>query len=405
MLLTRRSLLAGSSALALTALFDEHSLLAQERTPQRVLVCLFLRGAVDGLSVCVPYQERAYYAERSSIAIVAPGRAENAALDLDGQFGLHPRLASLEPAFRARELAFVHAVGLARATRSHFDAQDDMESGEPGQTNAPDGWLARALALETAHSLERSVAFGPRLPRALSGAAPSLLVNKLESFDLRGPSRSRALLRDGFERLYASAPDLLGQGGSSALSAARALQSLEPARYVPDNGAIYPPQAQRLRDAAQLIKSNLGARVVWLDVPGWDTHAGQGGADGALGKRLDELGRSLAAFRADLGERFSDVTVLTMTEFGRTVAQNGTGGTDHGHGGLMMVFGGQVAGGRVVGKWPGLEPEQRFEGRDLAVTTDCRDLFAEVSQHALGVRDFSRVFPGHVPSFPGVMRA
>jgi uncharacterized protein (DUF1501 family) len=148
----------------------------------------------------------------------------------------------------------------------------------------------------------------------------------------------------------------------------------------------------------------LGVRVVWLDVPGWDTHAGQGGADGALGKRLDELGRSLAAFRADLGERFNDVTVLTMTEFGRTVAQNGTGGTDHGHGGLMMVLGGQVAGGRVIGSWPGLEPEQRFEGRDLAVTTDFRDLFAEVSRHALGVRDFSRVFPGHVPSFPGVMR-
>jgi uncharacterized protein (DUF1501 family) len=404
MLLTRRSLLVGSSALALTALLDERSLLGQERASERVLVCLFLRGAVDGLSVCVPYQERAYYAERSSIAIAAPGRAENAALDLDGQFGLHPRLGSLEPAYRARELAIVHAVGLTRATRSHFDAQDDMESGQPGEANAADGWLARALALEATHSLEQSVALGPRLPRALSGAAPSLLVNKLERFDLRGPSRSRALLREGFERLYASAPDLVGQAGRCALSATRAIQSLEPARYVPANGAIYPPQGQRLRDAAQLIKSNLGVRVVWLDVPGWDTHAGQGGADGALGKRLDELGRSLAAFRADLGERFNDVTVLTMTEFGRTVAQNGTGGTDHGHGGLMMVLGGQVAGGRVIGSWPGLEPEQRFEGRDLAVTTDFRDLFAEVSRHALGVRDFSRVFPGHVPSFPGVMR-
>jgi uncharacterized protein (DUF1501 family) len=174
---------------------------------------------------------------------------------------------------------------------------------------------------------------------------------------------------------------------------------------VPENGAEYPQQGLRLRDAAQLIKSNLGVEVVWLDIAGWDTHAGQGGAAGTLAKRLDELARSLAAFRADLGERFADVTVLTMTEFGRTVAQNGTGGTDHGHGSLMMVLGGGVAGGQVAGKWPGLEPEQRFEGRDLAVTTDFRDLFAEVCAHSLGARDFSRIFPSYTPRFPGVMRA
>ncbi len=401
----RRDLLAGLSLSALGALFHARPAHAAENAAQPVLVCVFMRGAADGLSLVVPYGERAYYAERSAIAIAPPGSGDGAALDLDGQFGLHPRLAALLPAYRARELAFVHAVGLPGGTRSHFDAQDDMESGEPGRSSSPDGWLGRALALQPAHSLEQSVALGPRLPRALSSAAPSLLLKNLASFDLHGPGRTRPLLRRGFERLYASSPDALGQGGSAALAATLNIQRLEPKRYVPENGADYPEQGSRFSDAAQLIKSNLGVRVVWLDIGGWDTHAGQGGADGTLAKRLDELGRSLAAFRADLGERFSNVTVLTMTEFGRTVAQNGTGGTDHGHGSLMMVLGGGVAGGRVVGKWPGLEPEQRFEGRDLAVTTDFRDLFAEVSARSLSIPDLSRVFPSYTPSFPGVMRA
>lgn len=403
MTLSRRELLTWSSLSALTAFLGPRPARAEDAAREPTLVCLFMRGAVDGLSLVVPYQERAYYASRSTIALGRPGTGPDSALDLDGQFALHPRLAPLLPAYRAQELAFVHAVGLPRPNRSHFDAQDEMESGEVSGGNA-DGWLARALALEPSHSLERSLALGSNLPRALSGEASSLLLNSLASFDLHGPRGSQKLLRRGFERLYGAANDAAGQGGSAALSATKSIQALEPKQYQPENGAIYPQQGARLRDAAQLIKSNLGVRVIWLDVGGWDTHAGQGGADGTLGKRLDQLARSLAAFRADLGERFQQVTVLTMTEFGRTVAQNGTGGTDHGHGSLMMVLGGGVAGGRVAGKWPGLEPEQRSDGRDLAVTTDFRDLFAEVSGHSLGVRDFSRVFPGHLPAPVGVMR-
>ena len=405
LVIARRDLLAGLSLSALGALFDARLARAAESAAEPVLVCVFMRGAVDGLSLVVPYTERAYYAERSTIAIAAPGSGEGAALDLDGQFGIPPQLAPLLPAYRARELAFVHAVGLPRGTRSHFDAQDDMESGEPRRTIGSDGRLCRALALHPAHSLEQSVALGPRLPRALSGSAPSLLLKNLASFDLHGSGRTRPLIRRGFERLYASSLDAVGQGGSAALAATLNIQRLEPKRYVPENGADYPEQGSRFRDAAQLIKSSLGVRVVWLDIGGWDTHAGQGGAEGTLAKRLAELARSLAAFRADLGERFANVTVLTMTEFGRTVAQNGTGGTDHGHGSVMMVLGGGVAGGRVVGKWPGLEPEQRFEGRDLAVTTDFRDLFAEVSARSLNITDLSSVFPSYAPSFPGVMRA
>jgi len=403
MTLSRRELITYGSLTALTAFLRSHSVRAAEAAPERVLVCLFLRGAVDGLSLVVPYQERGYYAARSTIALARPGSGDDAALDLDGQFALHPRLAPLLPAFQAKDLAFVHAVGLPNANRSHFDAQDEMESGQPNASNA-DGWLARALSLEPAHSLERSVALGSNLPRALAGGASSLLLNSLASFDLHGPQASRPLVRRGFERLYSAAKDAAGREGSAALTATRTIQALEPRQYRPENGADYPQAGARLRDAAQLIKSNLGVRVIWLDIGGWDTHAGQGGADGSLAKRLDPLSRSLAAFRADLGSRFEHVTVLAMTEFGRTIAQNGTAGTDHGHGALMMVLGGAVAGGRVVGKWPGLEPEQRFEGRDLAVTTDFRDLFAEVSAHSLGVRDFSSVFPGHVPDFPRVMR-
>ena len=404
LVIARRDLLAGLSLSALGALFETRPARAADSAAEPVLVCVFMRGAADGLSLVVPYGERAYYAERSAIAIAPPGSGEGAALELDGQFGLHPRLAPLLPAYRAHELAFVHAVGLPRGTRSHFDAQDDMESGEPGSSNAADGWLGRALAQRPAHSLEQSVALGPRLPRALSGLAPSLLLKNLASFDLHGPGRSRPLLRHGFERLHASSPDALGQGGARHWPRRSTFSASEPKRYVPDNGADYPQQGLRFRDAAQLIKSNLGVRVVWLDIGGWDTHAGQGGATGTLANRLDQLARSLAAFRADLGERFSNVTVLTMTEFGRTVAQNGTGGTDHGHGSVMMVLGGAVAGGRVLGKWPGLEPEQRFEGRDLAVTTDFRDLFAEVSAHSLSIADLSSVFPSYTPAFPGVMR-
>jgi uncharacterized protein (DUF1501 family) len=336
--------------------------------------------------------------------ISPPGQGEGAALDLDGQFGLHPRLAPLLPLYRARELAFVHAVGLPHGTRSHFDAQDEMELAAADPHAAAEGWLSRALLQLPPGGIERTIVLGDHVPRALSGGGGALLVRSLQGFDLHGPSQLREAVRRGFERLYADSSDALAQGGRDALHATSLLQSLEPKAYQPKNGAIYPDKYKHLRDAAQLIKSSLGVQVIWIDAGGWDTHAGQGGAEGSLAKKLDELARALGAFRSDLDAELARVTLVTMTEFGRTVAQNGTGGTDHGHGSLMMVMGGGVAGGRVAGQWPGLSPEQRFEGRDLAVTTDYRDVLAELCAGRLDVPNLARVFPGYAPRPLGLLR-
>ncbi|HEY2407814.1 MAG TPA: DUF1501 domain-containing protein [Polyangiaceae bacterium] len=402
----RRTLFRMGTASAWSLMALSRAAQAEPRpADRRVLVCVFMRGAVDGLSMVVPYAEPSYYRDRSSIAIQRPGKGDGAALDLDGRFALNPRLAALLPIYRAKELAVVHAVGLPTGTRSHFDAQDEMEIAGPDVHTAAEGWLSRALGELPRGGLERSIALGDHVPRALSGTSGALLVRNLEGFDLHGPGRMRDAMHRGFERLYGESRDALGQGGRDALYATRMLQALDPKSYQPKNGANYPDKYKHLRDAAQLIKSNLDVQVVWLDAGGWDTHAGQGGADGSLGKKLEELGRALAAFRADLDADFGRVTLVTMTEFGRTVAENGTGGTDHGHGSLMMVMGGAVNGGQVAGRWPGLEPEQRFEERDLAVTTDYRDVLGEVSTHCLGVSNFTHTFPGYTPNFLGVVRS
>jgi uncharacterized protein (DUF1501 family) len=402
--LSRRALL-GTSLGGLGLLWLDPELAYAERLPgRRVLVCVFQRGALDGLSAVVPYADDHYYRERTQIAIPRPGTGDGAALKLDDQFGLHPSLGPLLPAYRAKELAFVHAVGPTTATRSHFDAQDNMESGGGELTSHADGWLNRCLALQTSPTLQRAVAISGQLPRALSGPENTLALRNLQSFDVRVRTGIRHELRAGFEELYRAGDDRASKGGRQALEVTRTIQSLDPKGYKPEHGARYAKGWNALRDAAQLIKAEIGVELVWLDVGGWDTHTAQAGPKGRLPRALAPMAESLAAFRADLGAHFAHVTVLTMSEFGRTVAQNGSGGTDHGHGTAMMVLGGAVNGGRVVTRWPGLSPEQRFEGRDLAVTTDFRDLFAEVAAHQFGVTSFENIFPDHAPEFVGVMR-
>lgn len=402
---TSRRALLGSSLGALGLLWLDAGPARAERLPgRRVLVCVFQRGALDGLNAVVPYTDPHYYRERPNIAIPPPGSGRGAARDLDGQFGLHPSLAPLLPAYRAGELAIVHAIGPSTGTRSHFDAQDDMESASHGPGASTDGWLNRCLALGRAEDLRRAVAISGRLPRALSGPAGALSSGSLRHFGVRAPARLRDELDAGFEALYSSRADLVGARGKQALDLTSTIRSLEPDRYRPERGAVYPKAFTALRDAALLIKAEIGVEVIWIDSHGWDTHSAQESRS-RLPKRLDELARALAAFRTDLGERFEHVTLLTMTEFGRTVAQNGAGGTDHGRGSVMMVLGGAVGGGRVLGRFPGLAPEQRFEGRDLAVTTDYRDLFAEVARHQFGVTSFERIFPRYTPRPLGVMRS
>ena len=366
---------------------------------RKTLVCIFQRGAVDGLNMIVPHGDPYYYRERPRIAIPRPG-ARNGAVDLDGHFGLHPALEPLAPWYRNGALAVVHAVGSPDSTRSHFDAQDYMETATPGVKSTGDGWLNRALrhAQDHADTPFRGVAIGAQLPRVLRGSAPALAVDNLETFGLRGAAASRDRLTAAFEALYqGSATGIVATSSEEGFAAAKMLKAANPAQYQPGNGAEYPrsPLGNAMRQIAQVIRADLGTEIAFADVGGWDTHVNQGASDGQLAGRLRDFGLALAAFALDLGERMADVVVLTMSEFGRTVAENGNLGTDHGHATAMMVLGGGTKGGKIFGRWPTLDPASRFEGRDLAVTTDFRDLFGEVLTRHLGTADLGAVFPGY----------
>jgi uncharacterized protein (DUF1501 family) len=276
-----------------------------------------------------------------------------------------------------------------------------------------DGWANRYCTNAREHDATpfRAVAFGPQLPRILAGSAPALAIDDLQAFGLRAPQAAvRDRLTAAFEQLYeGAATGLLASSSAEGFAAVEMLKRVNPTQYAPANGATYPPGrlGRSLLQIAQLIKADVGVEIAFADVGGWDTHVNQGADQGQLAARLDELGRALAAFATDLGERLRDVVVLTMSEFGRTVRENGNAGTDHGHATAMLVLGGPVNGGRVLGRWPGLDPADRFEGRDLAVTTDFRDLFGEILARHLGARDLAPVFPGHPADagrFPGVIR-
>lgn len=366
---------------------------------KRTLVAIFQRGAVDGLNMIVPYGDRAYYAARRSIAIPRPGTT-NGALDLDGFFALHPAMASLLPFFKDRSLAAVQAAGSPDATRSHFDAQDFMESGTPGRKSTRDGFLARALnATPSAGSNPtRAVALTQQLPRILTGSRDVIATADVASF---------AIGREGaaFEQMYAGAVDeALGATARDTFEASKLLRAKATAA-APQNGARYPrgPLGQSLRQIAQLIRANVGLEVAFTDVGGWDTHSAQGGSEGQLANQLRLFAEAIAAFANDLGSRMNDVTVVTMSEFGRTVHENGSRGTDHGHGNAMLLLGGGVRGGKVYGRWPGLEREQLFEQRDLAITTDFRDVFAEVLVKRMGLASTTSVFPTYKPEYRGLI--
>jgi uncharacterized protein (DUF1501 family) len=403
MTMNRRAFLKNGSLALLTlgfapAFISRAAQAAQAR--RKVLVAVFQRGAVDGLNMIVPFGEQAYYDARPTIAVPRPGaRASEGALDLDGFFGLHPRMAPLQPYFAEGSLAIVHACGSHDETRSHFDAQDYMESGTPGVKSTRDGWLNRYL-----HSREhehagpfRAVALANQLPRSLQGSAPALAMSALDQFGIRA-GRESELFSSAFEAEYAAAADALLQPTSrEAFDAVRLLERKQLERYTPSNDAEYPRSGfgQAMRQIAQLVKAEVGLEVAFAEVGGWDHHANEGGVTGQLATRLDDFARGLAAFARDLGDTMADVVVVTMSEFGRAVGENGNRGTDHGHGNAMLVLGGPVNGGRVYGRWPGLQREQRWEGRDLAITTDFRDVFAEAVTTHLGATDISRIFPGY----------
>lgn len=365
----------------------------------KTLIVLFQRGAADGLNVVVPHGESAYYSLRPSINIPRPIKGvSNAAIDLDGFFGFHPSLAPLKPLYDRGLLAPIHAVGSPSSTRSHFDAQDFMESGTPDDKNTPDGWLNRYLATRgTCEACQptpfRAVAFAPQTPRILEGPAATVAMNSLEEFSVRATGNDAERL----EALYRTgSADLVHGTGTEMFEAVKMLKAANPQQYQPATGAEYPRSqfGTRLKQIAQLIKMDLGVEIAFADVGGWDTHVNQGGPTGQLAGRLDDFAKSIAALVTDLGDRMADVTVVTMSEFGRTAKENGNGGTDHGHAGTMFVLGGDVKGGKVHGRWPGLQPEQLNEGRDLKLTTDFRSVFSEVAARHLGAAKLDVIFPG-----------
>jgi uncharacterized protein (DUF1501 family) len=379
-------------------------------TGKKQFVVLFQRGAADGLNIVVPFGEPNYYRLRPSIAIPQPRRSGNdAAIDLDGFFGLHPSLAPLEPLYHNNQLAIVHAAGSPDPTRSHFDAQDFMESGTPGVKATEDGWLNRAIEAipEENASPFRAVAMGPNLPRMLQGSASAIALPDLRQFKVMPQSAaSAAAVQGGFEAMYAQTVDHALHGtGTETFEAIDMLRKVDPGKYKPENGAQYPTSrlGQSLQQIGQLLQANIGVEVLFVDCGGWDNHVNEGGVQGQLSNLLKDLGSGLAAFHQDMGDRMQDVVVVTMSEFGRTAKENGNRGTDHGHANCMFVMGGAVKGGKVYGKWPGLEKEQLYEGRDLALTTDFRDVLGELVSHHLGNTSLQGVFPGYDPKFLGLV--
>ena len=373
---------------------------------KKILVAIFQRGAADGLNIVVPHGEAAYYALRPSIAVPrpAPGR-DDAAIDLDGFFGLHPALASLARLFSAGHLAIVDAVGSPDPTRSHFDAQDYMESGTPGRKGTRGGWMNRALPIAGAGaSPVRAVSLGPVLARSLSGANPAVAVQSIAGFQVRDEAAGQQ-----FQQMYLASRDArLRSAARETFEAAAMLQSVQQQPYTPASGASYPRSrlGDGLRQIAQLIKSGVGLEMAFADVGGWDHHVNEIAArasEGQLANRLRDFGESLSAFWTDLGDRMADVAVVTMSEFGRTARENGNRGTDHGHANCMFVMGGDIRGGKVYGRWPGLGSGQLHEDRDLALTTDFRDVLGELVARHLGNPALTEVFPEYQPKFLGLV--
>jgi len=385
--------------------FLQRAILANQREritggKRKTLIAIFQRGAVDGLNVVVPFGESSYYDARPSIAIPKPASGnQEAAINLDGFFGLHPSLTALKPLWDSKRLAIIHASGSPDNTRSHFDAQDYMESATPGVKSTGDGWLNRYLQSkkDDQNSPFRAVSMTAQMPRVLQGPAEALAMSNLSNFAIRA-GKSSAAVQGGFEAIYSGEKnESLAETGRETFQAVNFLKQVNPGQYKPENGAEYPrgPFGTSLLQIAQLIKAGVGLEIAFTDIGGWDTHVNQGNARGQLANLLQQFSTGLAALYQDLGQRMDDVMVLTMSEFGRTVRENGNRGTDHGHANAMFVMGNGVRGGQVYGKWPGLKNDQLNEGRDLALTTDFRDVFGEIAMRHLRAPDLKSIFPGY----------
>jgi len=377
-----------------------------------ILVCIFQRGAADGLNMIVPHGDRDYYEARDTIAIAQPHPGDpKAAVDLDGFFGLHPALKPLDDIYRDRALAIVHAVGSPDPTHSHFDAMDFMERGTPGAKAVTTGWIGRHLqtmGTQRDESPFRAVGVGAMLQQSLRGPVQAVALQSIADFHLKGRQDEVAKLQAVLSALYSPSADMLEATGQRTFDAIQMLTRINPGAYKPANGAKYPTGrfGEGLTTVAQLIKADVGLEVACVDIGGWDTHMGEGGADGGeLPRLLQEFGEGLAAFHLDMQDRMGHITVVTMSEFGRRVQENSSHGTDHGHGNAMILMGGGVQGGKVYADWPGLALDRRYGPGDLAVTTDFRDVLGELVQKRLGNPELDVVFPNYTPAHRGIFRS
>jgi uncharacterized protein (DUF1501 family) len=402
-MLTRRFFLRGS-AVVMAGMGAVPSWLARaasvEGKKRKILVAIFQRGAADGLNIVVPFSEKRYRELRPTLAIAPPNGQGNVigpfngnAIDLDGRFALNGAMQPLKSLWDKQQLAIVEATGSPDSSRSHFDAQDYMESGTSGKTTG-DGWLNRALLPATAETSPlRAVAMGKQVSRTLRGEHEAIAIGDPQQFNMGNQDAASIL-----ENMYSTSKDTQwGRTGKDAFEAMKLIQSINRTPNNPQNGAQYNQGGdlgRSLQQLARLIKADAGVEAAFAEIDGWDHH---GNENQQLSNMLRQFSSALAAFTQDMGDRMEDIVLVTMSEFGRTVAENGNAGTDHGHGSLMMVLGGPVQGGKVYGKWPGLEREQLFEGRDLAVTTDFRAVLGELIRGHLGQKDLSPVFPGYQP--------
>ena len=372
---------------------------------KKVLVCIFQRGAMDGLMAVPLFGDSYLQAARPNLFI--PGTS---LIDLDGRYGLHPSMKAFEPLFRDKRLAMVHGIGSPNNTRSHFDAQDYMESGTPFNKGTASGWLNRAVGLLGHDALTpfTAVSLTSAMPRSFYGDHPAVAISNLQDFaiQLRGNPSGANMAAKSFEDLYdQTSPGLLQETGKESFEAMKLLQKADVRNYKPANNVLYPtsPLGNSLKQVAQLIKMEVGLEVAFAESTGWDTHFNQGTDNGVFARNAADLSNSMAALWNDLSAYQDDVMVMTMTEFGRTVHQNGTGGTDHGRASCNFILGNGVAGGEVHGKVATLAVENLEDGRDLPVTTDFRSVFSEVADHHLGIANDKVLFPDWEGKTIGVM--
>jgi uncharacterized protein (DUF1501 family) len=360
---------------------------APDNNPRRLIV-IFLRGAVDGLNVVVPYSDPNYYQYRPKIAIPQPGSPDGA-LDLDSRFGLHPAMAALLPLWKQGSLAFVHASGLTNEIRSHFDAQYYMETGIPGSNKRQDGWMNRLLVEANNKSPLQAISLSANVPQILTGKMPVSSIGSTRQAGNR-QTLDRQDVATAFDKLYGGT-DALGRnyrGGRAART--QLLKDLETEMKMANNGAPLPKGfAAETRSLARLMVRDPRIQIAFLQLGGWDTHINQGNSKGQLARNLGELSQGLATLQQELGAVYGNTQIVVMSEFGRTARENGNGGTDHGHGNAMWLLGGATKGGKVYGQWPGLAPEQLYQGRDLNVTSDFREPIAKILTNHLGLNTAS----------------